>query len=310
MTGQQLKNSILQMAVQGKLVPQDPDDEPASVLLERIRKEKERLVREKKIKLEKNPSVIFRGADNLPYEKRGKEVRCIADEIPFEIPDSWGWARLGSISNYGECKSIDVSLIPHGAWILDLEDIEKDTGKVLSKKTSNESKSSKHCFKVGQVLYSKLRPYLNKVVIADEEGYCTSEIIPFDVYGGVNTLFVQLFLMSPGFVANAMEESYGVKMPRLGTEDARNAFVPIPSINEQRRIVEGYNTLLPYIDEYGIKESNLSQLNTSLPTLLKKSILQEAIQGKLVPQDPNDEPASVLLERIRKEKARLVKEGS
>ena len=116
--------------------------------------------------------------------------------------------------------------------------------------------------------------------------------------------------MSPGFVANAMEESYGVKMPRLGTEDARNAFVPIPSINEQRRIVERYNTLLPYIDEYGIKESNLSQLNTSLPTLLKKSILQEAIQGKLVPQDPNDEPASVLLERTRKEKARLVKEGS
>ena len=216
---------------------------------------------------------------------------------------------MGSISNYGECKSIDASLIPLGAWILDLEDIEKDTGKVLSKKTSNESKSSKHCFKVGQVLYSKLRPYLNKVVIADEDGYCTSEIIPFDVYGGVNTLFVQLFLMSPGFVANAMEESYGVKMPRLGTEDARNAFVPIPPVNEQRRIVERYHMLLPYIDEYGTKESNLSQLNTSLPSLLKKSILQEAIQGKLVPQDPNDEPASVLLERIRKEKARLVKEG-
>ena len=99
MTGQQLKNSILQMAVQGKLVPQDPDDEPASVLLERIRKEKERLVREKKIKPEKNPSVIFRGADNLPYEKRGKEVRCIADEIPFEIPDSWEWARFSTIVN-------------------------------------------------------------------------------------------------------------------------------------------------------------------------------------------------------------------
>ena len=97
MTGQQLKNSILQMAVQGKLVPQDPNDEPARFLLERIRKEKERLVREKIIKPEKNPSVIFRGADNLPYEKRGKDIRCIADEIPFEIPDSWEWARLGSV---------------------------------------------------------------------------------------------------------------------------------------------------------------------------------------------------------------------
>lgn len=97
MTGQQLKNSILQMAVQGKLVPQDPNDEPASVLLERIRKEKERLIREGKIKKEKNPSYIFRGADNLPYEKVGAETRCLAAEIPFDIPDSWEWGRLGTV---------------------------------------------------------------------------------------------------------------------------------------------------------------------------------------------------------------------
>ena len=98
MTGQQLKNSILQMAVQGKLVPQDPNDEPASVLLERIRAEKEQLTKEGKIKKEKNPSIIFRGADNLPYEKVGKnEPVCIADEVPFEIPDSWEWARLKNL---------------------------------------------------------------------------------------------------------------------------------------------------------------------------------------------------------------------
>ena len=97
MTAQQLKNSILQMAVQGKLVPQDPNDEPASVLLERIRTEKERLIKEKKIKREKNPSVIFKGADNTPYEKIGDEVRSLADEVPFDIPDSWEWVRLGSI---------------------------------------------------------------------------------------------------------------------------------------------------------------------------------------------------------------------
>ncbi len=102
MTGQQLKNSILQMAVQGKLVPQDPNDEPASVLLERILAEKEKLIKEGKIKKEKNPSVIFRGADNLPYEKIGKnEPVCIADEVPFEIPESWEWVRLG---NYAELK--------------------------------------------------------------------------------------------------------------------------------------------------------------------------------------------------------------
>ena len=99
MTAQQLKNSILQMAVQGKLVPQDPNDEPASVLLERIRAEKERLIKEKKIKREKNPSVIFKGADNTPYEKIGDEVRSLADEVPFDIPDSWEWVRsLMSVS--------------------------------------------------------------------------------------------------------------------------------------------------------------------------------------------------------------------
>ena len=98
MTGQQLKNSILQMAVQGKLVPQDPNDEPASVLLERIRAEKEQLIKEGKIKKEKNPSIIFRGADNLPYEKIGKnEPVCIADEVPFDIPESWEWVRLKDI---------------------------------------------------------------------------------------------------------------------------------------------------------------------------------------------------------------------
>ena len=97
MTAQQLKNSILQMAVQGKLVPQDPNDEPASVLLERIRAEKERLIKEKKIKREKNPSVIFKGADNTPYEKIGDEVRLLADEVPFDIPDSWEWVRLGTV---------------------------------------------------------------------------------------------------------------------------------------------------------------------------------------------------------------------
>ena len=98
MTAQQLKNSILQMAVQGKLVPQDPNDEPASILLERIRAEKEQLIKEKKIKKEKNPSVIFRGADNLPYEKVGKnEPVCIADEVPFEIPESWEWVRIKNL---------------------------------------------------------------------------------------------------------------------------------------------------------------------------------------------------------------------
>ena len=127
MTGQQLKNSILQMAVQGKLVPQDPNDEPASVLLERIGKEKEQLIKEGKIKKEKNPSYIFRGADNLPYEKVGKnEPVCIADEVPFDIPETWEWARLGMISTYSHTKQkINAQNADPKMWGLDLEDIEK-----------------------------------------------------------------------------------------------------------------------------------------------------------------------------------------
>lgn len=110
MTAQQLKNSILQMAVQGKLVPQDPNDEPASVLLERIRAEKEQLIKQKKIKKEKNPSYIFRGADNTPYEKIGNnEPVSIADEIPFEIPDSWEWVRLGTVLNVVSARRVHQS---------------------------------------------------------------------------------------------------------------------------------------------------------------------------------------------------------
>ena len=120
MTAQQLKNSILQMAVQGKLVPQDPNDEPASVLLERIRAEKERLIKEKKIKREKNPSVIFKGADNLPYEKIGDEVRSLADEVPFDIPDSWEWVRLTPIrgSGFGSLMSASISSVENRRSIL------------------------------------------------------------------------------------------------------------------------------------------------------------------------------------------------
>ena len=154
MTAQQLKNSILQMAVQGKLVPQDPIDEPASVLLERIRKEKERLIKEKKIKREKNPSVIFRGADNLPYEKVGAETRCLVDEIPFDIPDSWEWVRLGSISTYADTKQkVNAQYADKDMWGLDLEDIEKG-GRLVDHKTVGERKAigDKTVFSKGDIL--------------------------------------------------------------------------------------------------------------------------------------------------------------
>ena len=193
------KNSILQMAVQGKLVPQDPNDEPASVLLERIRAEKERLIKEKKIKREKNPSVIFKGADNTPYEKIGDEVRSLADEVPFDIPRfvGMGAARQYFILCRNKAKVNATSADP-SIWGLDLEDIEKG-GRLLEYKTVGERKAvgDKTVFTKGDILYSKLRPYLLKILVAPDDGICTPEIVPFRVYGGIDPSYIVNYLKSP-----------------------------------------------------------------------------------------------------------------
>ena len=312
MTGQQLKNSILQMAVQGKLVPQDPNDEPASVLLERIRAEKEQLIKEGKIKKEKNPSVIFRGADNLPYEKIGKnEPVCIADEVPFDIPESWEWVRLGTISTYAETKKkINAQDADPNLWGLDLEDIEKG-GQLISQKTVGERKAvgDKTIFKCGDILYSKLRPYLLKILVAPNNGICTPEIVPFNLYGKVNAYYIVEFLKSPYVDQVINSVTYGVKMPRVGTEAMTSLLVPLPPISEQARIITKLRCVLPEVQSYNTAYEKGEKLTTEFPIQLKKSILQYAVQGKLVPQDPADEPASVLLERIRTEKEKLIKAG-
>ena len=312
MTGKQLKNSILQWAIQGKLVPQDPNDAPASVLLERIREEKARLIKEKKIKKDKNESIIYRGDDNSHYEKilATGEVKCIDDEIPFEIPKSWEWVRLGILVDFSKSTSVKADKISGDSWLLDLEDIEKDTGKVLVKKRmhSINAISDKHSFKNGNVLYSKLRPYLNKVVIADEDGYCTSEILCFD-FGQIYNSYAQVYLMSPYFVEYAMKDAYGVKMPRLGSKQGNNALMPIPPIKEQYRIITKLSEIHLLIDQYSNAQIKLEKLNFEIKVHLKKSILQEAIQGRLVPQIDGEESAIVLLEKIKEEKSQLVKEG-
>ena len=311
MTAQQLKNSILQMAVQGKLVPQDPNDEPASVLLERIRAEKERLIKEKKIKREKNPSVIFKGADNTPYEKIGDEVRSLADEVPFDIPDSWEWVRLGNISSYAETKQkVNATSADPSIWGLDLEDIEKG-GRLLEHKTVGERRAvgDKTVFAKGDILYSKLRPYLLKILVAPDDGICTPEIVPFRVYGGIDPNYIVNYLKSP-YVDNLINSiTYGVKMPRVGTETMTSLLVPMPPLEEQRRIVEKIDGVASAISAYDVAYQKTETLNSAFPEALKKSILQEAVQGKLVLQDPSDEPAEALLERIRAEKQRLIKEG-
>ena len=311
MTAQQLKNSILLMAVQGKLVPQDPNDEPASILLERIHAEKERLIKEKKIKREKNPSVIFKGADNTPYEKIGDEVRSLADEVPFDIPDSWEWVRLGNISSYAETKQkVNATSADPSIWGLDLEDIEKG-GRLLEHKTVGERKAvgDKTVFVKGDILYSKLRPYLLKILVAPDDGICTPEIVPFRVYGGINPNYIVNYLKSP-YVDNLINSiTYGVKMPRVGTETMTSLLVPIPPLEEQLRIVEKIDEVASAVSAYDVAYQKNEALNSTFPEALKKSILQEAVQGKLVPQDPIDESAEALLERIRAEKQRLIKEG-
>ena len=241
-----IKKSILQEAIQGKLVPQITEEGTAQELLDLIKIEKQKLIKEGKLKKSVlNDSVIFRGDDNKYYEKIGKKIVCIEDEVPFEIPNSWVWVRLGAIVDFSKSQTISSSMLDMDSWILDLEDIEKDSGRLLQKKRMKDllSKSDKHLFYKGNVLYSKLRPYLNKVIVADEDGACTTEILAFD-FGHIYNKYAQAYLMSPFFVDYANSDSYGIKMPRLGSKKGNNALFPIPPLREQQRIVEKIEQLM------------------------------------------------------------------
>lgn len=313
MNGKQLKNSILQWAIQGKLVPQDPNDEPASVLLDKIRQEKERLIKEKKIKRDKNASIIYRGEDNSYYEKilATGEVKCIDEQVPFEIPQGWEWCRLGEISTYAQTKrKINASNADSQLWGLDLEDIEKG-GRLLNIKTVGERKAigDKTIFNRGDILYSKLRPYLLKILVAPEGGICTPEIIPFTCYGNICKDYIVSFLKSPYVDDYINSVTFGVKMPRVSTETMTSLLVPLPPLSEQFRIDTKTKELMPYIDGYGKAQNKLNKLNEELSNTIRKSILQEAIQGKLVPQIGEEGTAKELLKQIKEEKLKLVKEG-
>jgi type I restriction enzyme S subunit len=228
-----LRRAILQFAIQGKLVPQNPADEPASVLLDKIRAERATRVKAGKIKPSKLPKL---NEQFIP---------------PFPIPNSWAWVRFGEVCNYGECENVESARIGKNDWILDLEDIEKDSGRLLVRKNKSqvESVSTKHRFTTGEVLYSKLRPYLNKVIIADTNGFCTSEILPLHFGKHIFNKYAQMFLMSPHFVEYANKCSYGTKMPRLGTQDGKAALFALPPLAEQKRIVEKVEELNGLVDK-------------------------------------------------------------
>ena len=325
-----LREMILQMAVQGKLVEQDASDETAEVLLEKIRVEKARLVKKGKIRKSKALSSIEES------------------EILHDIPSNWTWVKIGEIADYNGTDNVQSENISEDAWLLDLADIEKDSSKILQRALFKErkSKSTKSHFKAGDILYGKLRPYLNKVVVADEDGYCTTEIVPIRIYCGVDSKYLMYALKRPDFLDYVNSKTYGVKMPRLGTDDAINALVPLPPLEEQKRIVAKVDQLMILCDQLEsfqqTKNKSCIQLNNSALSkmldagspdefaehwqlvcenfdllydnpdnvkALKQVILQLAMQGKLVEQDENDAPVEVLLEKIKVEKERLVKEG-
>lgn len=293
MTPEQLKASILQYAIQGKLVEQRPEEGTGEELYRQIQAEKQRLIKEKKIKKEKTLAEITEG------------------EIPFDIPDSWKWVKLGDCTGYAQTKEkVSPKDITGDMWSLDLEDVQKDTGAILVKTKASERKISgdKVKFHKGQVLYSKLRPYLKKILVAPDGGICTPELVPFDTYL-IDENYIAYVLRSPhiDYVINSV--TYGVKMPRVGTDTMTNLLIPLPPLAEQKRIVAKIEELLPYVDCYAAAYEKLEQFNAKFPEDMKKSVLQYAIQGKLVEQRPEEGTAEELYRQIQVEKQKLIKAG-
>lgn len=207
-------------------------------------------------------------------ENEVEQIGKAPKENPFEIPKKWKWVRLDDIAPYGKCERIEACSFDRDTWLLNLEDIEKDTGRLLQKNKIIKNQGAKYLFNKGDVLYSRLRPYLNKVLVADEDGVCTTEIIPLKPKE--NTLsgsYLSFFLKSQYFVQYAVSQSYGVKMPRVGTATAKNALVALPPLDEQKRIVEKLESLFAKIDTIQKSIDEVSQLGASL----EKQLLQSSI---------------------------------
>ena len=317
MTGQQLKNSILQMAVQGKLVPQDPNDEPASVLLERIRAEKEQLIKEGKIKKEKNPSVIFRGADNLPYEKVGKnEPVCIADEVPFDIPESWEWTRIGNVFQINPRNNLPDELETGFVPMALLSDGFCSRHSYEPKKWKDIKNGFTH-FANNDIVIAKITPcFQNRksaVVTGLPNGFGAGTTELHVLRDNTKELFMPYFLLickTQAFIQNGVKNFSGTAgQQRIGKDFISKYLIPVPPVSEQERIVQRLHLLEPLLISYENAYDSIVNQQKNFPAQLKRSILQYAVQGKLVSQNPADEPAAILLEHIRAEKEKLIKSG-
>ena len=318
MTAEYLRKSILQQAIQGKLVPQDPNDEPAAVLLERIREEKARLIKEKKIKKDKNESIIFRGDDNSYYEKilATGEVKCIDEEIPFEIPESWEWVRfkyVADIARGGSPRPIKSYITddPNGVNWIKIGDTEKGSKYINTVKEKIKQEgvvNSRMVYKGDFLLTNSMsfgRPYITNVQGCIHDGWLV--ISPCANTYDQDFLF---YLLSSAFAYNQFSGKVsGAVVKNLNTDKVLDAIIPLPPIEEQKRIAQKVERILPLIEQYQHAYEQAVELEATLNERLRKSILQYAIQGKLVPQIDTEEPATILLEQIRAEKLRLLKEG-
>ena len=219
---------VLDLAIRGKLTKREKGDGSAAKIIDEIAADKAKRIAKKLMRKEKPLPPI------MPEDK------------PFELPKEWIWCRFGELCAYGQCEAVSFSGLPKNTWVLDLEEIEKDTGRLIERKhvKDKQATSGKHLFKKGMLLYSKLRTYLNKVLIADQDGVCTSEIIPIDFHGFVDAAYARIVLMSPYFLSYTASKDYGVKMPRVSTDDMRMAVFPLPPLAEQKRIVERVDAIL------------------------------------------------------------------
>lgn len=316
MNGKQLKNSILQWAIQGKLVPQDHNDEPASVLLEKIRQEKEHLIKEKKIKRDKNASIIYRGEDNSYYEKMlaTGEVKCIDEEIPFDVPQGWEWERWGNIAQtiqygynapaleYGVIKMVRISDIQENCVLWDnvpyclIDENDIDT----------------YLLKVNDILFARTGGTVGKSFLVEEvpeKAIYAGYLIRTRYSSLLNPRYMKSFMESQLYWEQLKNGTIATAQPNCNGKTLAKMLLPIPPTKEQDRIVKKLTQLSSFLDNYGLCQDRLNLLNEEIKEQLKKSILQEAIQGKLVPQLAEEGTAQDLLEQIKKEKLNLVKEG-
>lgn len=250
-----LRGLILDLAVRGKLVPQHPDDGQAAKLLASIEAEK--------------ISLFEAGAS-----KRMAPVKTPA-AWPFKVPDSWVWSQIGTITNYGETEKANPGEVEDDTWVLELEDVEKGSSKLLEKvrHSSRQFQSQKNRFRPGDVIYGKLRPYLDKVLIADEAGVCTTEMVPMRGYHGVETAYLRWYLKSPFFIEFADNSTHGMNLPRVGTDKARAAPIALPPLAEQRRIVSKVDELMDLCDSLETQSASAMDAHQALVETLLAALV-------------------------------------